>query len=82
MPSGANYDMFTEAPRLKLDSQTRFGDPFRNLQVITHIPIHAFSHVLLGIDSGMNLQGRTISPITIDIRLAGWMWAGLRANEM
>ena len=58
-------------PCFELDSQTRFGDPFRNLEIIAHILVYALSHVFLGIDSRLNLQSRPISPIVMDNRLAG-----------
>jgi hypothetical protein len=71
VPGGADYDMFTYTACFELDSQTRFGDPFRDFQIIAHILVRALSHVLLGIDSGLNLQSRSISPIVMDNRLAG-----------
>ncbi len=82
VPGGANYDMFTQTTCFELDSQTRFGNPLRNLQIIAHILVHALSHVLLGIDSGLNLQSRTISPIVMNNHFAGRMQASLRADTM
>ena len=80
VPLGANYDVFTQTPRFELDSQTRFGDSFRNLQIVAHILIHAFSHVLLRIDSGMNLQGLEVSPAGAHNCLAGSVRASVRAD--